>query len=172
MDNLGFIHSKVEIKILILFILGKLPRGIEISTVADLVLCDAGINYFDFAQALCELTDSEHVEVSSGRYAITEKGRETLKETEDDLPFTIRLNAASEAERLARILERSAMVDTGYTEKDDGTCSVSLSLSDSLGNIMKLDILAGSIQQAREMEEKFRGSAEELYITIAGLLLQ
>lgn len=171
MDSLGFIHSKTEIKVLILFILSKLPRPIDTNTLADLVLCDAGINYFDFAEALYQLTDTGHVLVEDDRYGISEKGLDNIAQTQESLPFTVRTSAARQAERLAGILRRSAMIQTSCIPSGDGSCQVSLSLSDGMGNIMKLEILAGSAQQAGEMEKKFRAGAEKLYIRIAELLL-
>ncbi|MBP5167138.1 MAG: DUF4364 family protein [Oscillospiraceae bacterium] len=172
MDNLGFIRSKTEIKVLILYILSKLPRPVDINTLADLVLCDEGINYFDYSEALYRLVASGHVDADSEKYSITEKGAENIEATVDSLPFTVKTAAARQAERLAKILNRSAMVETSSVRQSDGSCRVNLSLSDGIGNIMKLDILAGSAEQAAEMEKKFKTAAEELYISIAGLLLE
>ena len=172
MDSLGFIHSKTEIKVLILFILSRLPRPVDINTLADLVLCDEGINYFDYSESLYQLVASGHVSSEADRYSITEKGAENVEATGNSLPFTVRTTAARRTERLAGILRRSAMVETSSSRQADGSCRVLLSLSDGIGNIMKLDILAGSPEQAAEMEKKFRSAAEELYIGIAGLLLK
>ena len=74
--------------------------------------------------------------------------------------------------KLSRILKRSAMIEASHTEKDDGSCLVSLSLSDGIGSLMKLDILAGSREQAEAMEKRFKASAEDLYVKIAGLLAE
>ena len=46
-ERFGFIHDKLDIKILILFILQRLYAPISMDTLAELTLCDDGISYFD-----------------------------------------------------------------------------------------------------------------------------
>ena len=59
MDHFGFIHEKLDIKILILFILRRLPGTVEPSTLGDLCRqCDDGVGYFDYSDCLAELIDS------------------------------------------------------------------------------------------------------------------
>ena len=48
----GFIHEEFEIKILILFILRRLSAPIPIDTLAELVICDDGISYFEFSECV------------------------------------------------------------------------------------------------------------------------
>ena len=64
------------------------------------------------------------------------------------------------------------MIRTSRKEKAEGGFQVSLSLSDGMGEMMHLDILAGSEQQAKEMEKRFRKNAESLYLRIAGILTE
>ena len=55
MEGLGFIHEKLDIKILILYILNHLPAAVDAQTLSDLVFCDNGIGYFDYSDCLAEL---------------------------------------------------------------------------------------------------------------------
>ena len=64
------------------------------------------------------------------------------------------------------------MIKTSHKEKPEGGFTVNLSLSDGLGEMMHLDILAGSEKQAKEMEQRFRKNAESLYLRIAGILTE
>lgn len=172
LDGLGFIRTKVEIKILILYILNRLPRPIDITMLAELALCDEGVNYFDFTEALSELIETQNVVKLDDKYMITAKGIANGSEIESSLPYTVRLDADKSTMKLSRILKRSAMIEASHIEKDDGSCLVSLSLSDGIGSLMKLDILAGSREQAEAMEKRFKASAEDLYVKIAGLLAE
>ena len=47
MDNFGFIHGELDTKILILFILRRLPRPVDADTLAELCFCDTGVSWFD-----------------------------------------------------------------------------------------------------------------------------
>ena len=49
MARLGFIHEKLDIKILILFILRRLPGEVEPETLCTLCPCDGGIDYFAYS---------------------------------------------------------------------------------------------------------------------------
>ena len=55
MARLGFIHEKLDIKILILFILRRLPGEVEPETLCELCQCDGGIDYFDYSDCLSDL---------------------------------------------------------------------------------------------------------------------
>jgi hypothetical protein len=168
----GFIHNKVEIKILILYILNRLPRPVDINMLAELVLCDDGINYFDFTEALAELVETQNANKVEDKYLITAKGMANGSEIETSLPYTVRLAADKSTQKLSRVLKRNAMIGAEHNEKSDGSCVVKLSLSDGIGNIMNVEILTGSREQARYMEKKFQKNAEELYVKIADILLE
>jgi hypothetical protein len=139
---------------------------------AELALCDDGVNYFDFTDALYELVDTQNVALVDGKYLITSKGISIGAEVENALPYTVRIAADRSTRKLSSVLKRSAMIEAQHDEKEGGSCVVNLSLSDGIGNIMKLNILTGSREQAEYMKQKFKNSAEELYVKIAGLLLE
>ena len=75
MDNFGFIHGELDTKILILYVLRRLPRPVDAHTLSDLCSFDNGVSWFDYADCLAGLVDTGHVEALDGeRYMITEKG--------------------------------------------------------------------------------------------------
>lgn len=172
MDNVGFIREKLDIKLLVLFVLSRLTRPVTILALSDLVLTESSVNYFDFIDALSSLVKSEHVmELDEDRYIITSKGIRNLAEFETRIPYTVRLRAGSAAERMARVLQRNAMVQVNHEMRSDGSATVHLALSDGLGPILSIDLLAGNEQQAETMEKNFHKNAEEYYGRIANMLL-
>ena len=68
-------------------------------------------------------------------------------------------------------MKRSAMIKTGAVPRDDGSFTVNLALADGVGDIMSMNVLAGSQAQADQMEKNFRKNAESLYNEIMTLLL-
>ena len=52
MAGRGFIHDKLEIKFLILYIASRVIEPIPFDTVLDLTMCDDAIDYFDFSDTL------------------------------------------------------------------------------------------------------------------------
>ena len=55
MTGRGFIHDKLEIKFLILYIAARLIEPVPFDTLLDLTLCDDAIDYFDFSECLADL---------------------------------------------------------------------------------------------------------------------
>lgn len=110
MDRFGFIHEKLDIKILILFILRRLPGFVEPETLLELCQCDGGIGYFDYSDCLSELVETEHVEESEEGYRITEKGARNADAVESSLPYSVRSKALKLLAPVEERLSRAAMI--------------------------------------------------------------
>ena len=75
MGRIGFIHDKLDIKFLILYIASRLIEPVGIDVLTDLALCDDGVDYFSFSECLNELVDSEHMKrTEDGLYCATPRG--------------------------------------------------------------------------------------------------
>lgn len=170
MDRFGFIHEKLDIKILILFILSRVPDAINGESLADLVLCDEGISYFDYAECLSELIETNHVSESGGKYAITEKGARNGKAIESSLPYTVRVKAERATTAMANGMRRDSMIGTSHDEIPGQGCMVSLSLSDGVGEIISMRLITAGVEQANKIEDNFRSNAESIYNKMIDLL--
>ena len=83
----GFIHDKLEIKFLILYIAARVIEPVPFDTMLDLTLCDDAIDYFDFSDCLADLVRTEHLELTKeGLYKITEKGRRNSEICASSIP--------------------------------------------------------------------------------------
>jgi len=162
MERLGFIHDKLDIKILILFILNRLEGGIDFDTLTELTMCDGGFGYFEYSECVSELAASGHILLDDGLYSITEKGRKNSAETESSLPFSVKVKAEKPALAIAEKQRRDAMIKTSHVERIKGGYTVRLSMSDALGEVLAINMLAGNIEQAQAIEKGFRQKAESL----------
>ena len=172
MENLGFIRDKLDIKILILFILEKLPRPVEPVTLSDLALFDGGFTWFDYTDCLAELIQTGHVAEEKGKYAITDKGRRNVNTVSSSLPYTVRAKAERLAAPVAAAMRRASMIETAVEPGPKDGRVLSLRLSDGVGEIVSLRLAVPDEEQARAMESRFRADAEGIYNRIIGLLTE
>ena len=172
MENaVGFIRDKLDIKILILFILEKLPRPVEPATLSDLTLFDGGFTWFDYTDCLGELIKTEHVVEEDGRFAITDKGRRNVNTVASSLPYTVRAKAERLTAPVAAAMRRSSMIETAVEESSGGRI-VSLRLSDGVGEILSMRLAVPDEDMARAMEKRFRADAEDICNQVIQILTE
>ena len=168
----GFIHDKLEIKFLILYITARVIEPIPFEVVLDLTLCDDAIDYFDFSDCLADLVRTEHLTLSEdGLYAITEKGLKNSQICETSLPYSVRLRCDKNLAECNRNLRRKSQVKARTVKRDNGTYTVSLSLSDDMGSVMDLDLMVIREDMARQLEKRFLDAPERMYSEIMRVLL-
>ena len=170
MDSWGFIRDELDIKILILFILEKLPQPIEAATLSDLALFDGGFTWFDYTECLAALVQTEHVTETAGKYAITEKGRRNVNTVASSLPYTVRAKAERLTAPVAASMRRSSMIESAVENGPKGGKTVSLRLSDGVGEVVSMRLAVPDEEQAKAIENRFRANAEGIYNRVIELL--
>lgn len=172
MGRTGFIHDKLDIKFLVLYLMARVAGPVDFATLADLTFCDDGVEYFDFAESVAELVATEHLTLEDGYYSITEKGQRNGKICESSLAFSVRRKCDRNLARVNGVLRRDAQVRSEILPREDGGVTLRLILDDDKGNIMTLDMLTVSPEQAGQLAEKFRACPEKLYHGILQVLLE
>ena len=171
-NRFGFIREKIDIKILILYILSRCRFPADSDQLSEMVLCDDGISYFDYAECLDELIASGHVTLTDGKYLITEKGRSNGLITESSVPFSVRKKATQQTGLFNSSEARRSKIVTDVTPLPDGGFSLHLALSDGVVQIMETDLHAADKKQADMLISGFRRHAEAAYNAFIQSLLQ
>ena len=170
MDHWGFIHEELDIKILILFVLRRLPGVVDPSELSDLCRsCDEGFDYFEYSDCLADLIDNGLIAENEDGFSITEKGAKNVEIVESDIPYSVRSRAEKLLKPLRDRLRREAMIKTSHVNEKSG-CFVTLSMSDGEGDVINLRLLCGGEEQAKIMEKNFRKNAEAFYQQFIELL--
>lgn len=169
MERLGFIHEELDIKILILYLLRRLPGDVDPTVLSDLCRdCDTGVGYFDYSDCLAQLVETGHIDESEDGYRITAKGTRNAEAVETSLPYSVRKRADKLLVPVAEEIRRQAMITARHTTGEDG-CFVELAMSDGAGEILNLRFLVSGEEQARRIEKRFRKGAEGYYHRIVNL---
>ena len=170
MGQVGFITDKLEIKLLILYIASRLVGPAPFEMLQDLSMCDEGVDYFGFSECLADLVRTEHLVVNDdNRYAITEKGRLNCAACETMLPYSVRMQVEKNIVTHNELIKRRNLVSAKIEQRDKCGYSVTLSLSDELDSLMKMELLITREDMAKELKRKFENNAEVLYSKILSL---
>jgi len=170
LENFSFIHEQIEIKVLILFLMRRLPESVAHDVLTDLVMCDDGIGYFEVTECITNLVETDHIKMEDGKYSLTAKGDHNGKILEKNLPYTVMIRAENAAALVRANLNRDAMIKTDRRDADNGGYKITLSLSDGIGDILSIELLAANEEQANALEKGFRKNAEEIYHSIIKMI--
>ena len=170
MSRFGFIHDKIEIKFLVLYIMARVASPIDFPTLTELTMCDEGVDYFDFAEAVAELVETGHLTLEEDRYAITDKGRRNSQICESSLPYSVRLHCDENLVKVNDALRREAQVQTRIADHEDGTATLSLTFLDGDAPLLRLELLAPGRERAAAWSGAFRADPGKFYLSVTKLL--
>ena len=166
----GFIHDKLDTKLLGLSRMDRVAAPIDFATLTDLSICDPGVDYFQFAEAVSELTDSRHLDQQGEIYAITDKGRRACAAGETSLSPVIRQRCDRRLSPLNQALKRKAQVRAQVAEQPQGF-DVCLSMDDDKGSLLSLTLLAPTREDAQRIADGFLAHPDRVYNGLLGVLL-
>ena len=172
MARYGFIHDKLDIKFLILYLMARVAAPVDFSTLTDLSLCDEGVDYFQFAEAVGELVETGHLSLDNGLYAITEKGRQNGAVCESSLPFSVKRRCTDGLARVNSALRRSAQVRCDLQEGPGEGFTVTMALDDEGGNLLTLSLYSPTREQAKRLADSFQARPEKIYKQVLAALLE
>lgn len=167
----GFIRDKLEIKFLILYIAARVAQPLPMAGMQELTMCDDAIDYFDFSECLNDLVKTDHLRMTEDeRYSITAKGLRNSTICESSLPYSVRMRADKQIAACNKELLRQAQVRAKVSQRENGTYTVELSLSDDLDNLMHLELMVATEAMADDLANRFRKNPEQVYTEILSVL--
>lgn len=170
MGRQGYIHDKLDMKMLELYLLAQAAGPIMPDTLADLVGRHEGVNYFEFAEATAELIESGHLLQTEEGYLITEKGRKNSAACETSLPYSVRRRCDQDLAPINAELRRNALVRGEKRVNEDGAVTARMALDDENGNLLTIELLCPSEEQADVLIKGFRARPEQVYHDVLAAL--
>lgn len=165
----GQSRAKLDTKLLILYVLKRLPNKVDSQLLYDLCCSKNLIGYFDFSECLNELIDSENVFDENNLLSITEKGTKNILTVENSIPYSFRVHADEATQPLIEKFERDSLIKS-ETEISSNEVFSKLALSDGIGKLIEIKLLCSDEKQSKEINENFRQNAEKIYKKIIEML--
>ena len=168
-------NGLAENKVLILYLLNKLPDGIKNDNLYKIVSSANNINYFYFQELLTDLIQSKLV----GSFTkdediivqITSNGKNSLSLTKSLLPGILKLKADNVfKEELSNIAEESSII-TEYIPKNENNYTVKCKIVEKNETIFEISTFAGSRDRAKQISDNWKKNANNIYPQIIDLLL-
>ncbi|MCD7947248.1 MAG: DUF4364 family protein [Oscillospiraceae bacterium] len=172
MARQGFIHDKMDLKFLVLYLMARVAAPIDLHTLTDLCFCDQGVDYFEFSEAVPELVETGHLALIDGLYSITDKGRENGLACESSLSQSIRRRCNASLAELNAVLRRNAQVRAAVYPRPDGGFAVTLNLDDESGSLLAISMLSPTLEQAEQLSAGFKAKPERIYNELLDTLLE
>ncbi len=170
MSRYGFIHDKLDIKMLVLYLLARAAGPVAPETLTDLVRRHEGVDYFEFTEAAAELVETGHLTLGDEGYSITEKGRINSAACESSLPYSVRHRCSQDLAPVNAALRRNAQVRGEKRVNEDGSVTARMTLDDEGGNLLTIELLCPSEDQAERLIAGFREKPEQVYNEVLEVL--
>ena len=167
-------NSLAENKVLILYILNKINRGITDSDLLKIISSINNINYFYFRDILADLVESKlvgtYTKEEQNVYEITPEGKNSLELTIDMLPGIIKLKADNIFKQELFEIADEESISAEYIPESENDYTVKCKIVENNKTIFEVKIFAGSNEQARNISDNWRKNAKEIYPKIMNLL--
>lgn len=173
MQPQGYLHTKLDVKVLILFILARIDTPLDITELYEVAFQDDSLNYFVFVESLDELVESGHlVKDTDERYSITKKGVEQGAFVEDSLAIPVVQKVTVSINKKILQLRRAKEVSTAVSKREDGRWDISISYRDNDVLMMDLHLMAPSEELAKAMAENLKKNITPLYKNCIDLAIE
>ena len=167
-------NSLAENKVLILYILNKINRGITDSDLLKIISSINNINYFYFRDLLIDLVESKlvgtYTKEEQNVYEITPEGKNSLELTIDMLPGIIKLKADNIFKQELFEIADEESISAEYIPESENDYTVKCKIVENNKTIFEVKIFAGSNEQARNISDNWRKNAKGIYPKIMNLL--
>lgn len=166
MDTMGFLHNKIDVKILILFILSRFETPLTLEDLHEVAYQDDSLNYFTLIESLEELTRSGHILKNAvGRYSITEKGRTQEGFVEDSMAVPVVRKVTVAIDEKKAQFQRESLLQTEVTQDQNGKWIATLRYQDGDMPMMSLSLLAPNEAVGKAMAKNMKRNISTLYKT-------
>ena len=166
MEPLGYLHNKMDVKVLVLFILSRIDSPLRLEDLYEVAYQDDSLNYFTLVESIGELQSSGHITADAdGRYYITDECLTHGSYVDDSpaVPVVHKVSAAI-ADKINQ-LHRDSMLTADTHQDENGRWIASVHYRDGDMPMLSLSLMAPNEEVGKAMAENMKRSIAQLYKT-------
>ena len=167
-----------ENKVLILYILNKLPNGILEDGLYKIIASINDVNYFYFKEVLTDLLDSKLVgiftkdEEEESVLKLTSEGKNALSLTIDVLPGILKLKADNVLKKEFSSIADETSISAEFIPRSENDYTIKCRVIEKNETIFEVRTFAGSRDRAKKIVDNWNKNASKIYPKILDLLLE
>ena len=167
-----------ENKVLILYILNKIPEGISNDGLYKIIASINDVNYFYFKEVLTDLLDSKLVgmftkdEEDESVLKITSEGKNALSLTIDVLPGILKLKADNVLKKEFSSIADETSISAEFIPRSENDYTIKCRVIEKNETIFEVRTFAGSRERAKKIVDNWNKNASKIYPKILNLLLE
>lgn len=167
-----------ENKVLILYILDKIPNGILEGGLYKIISSINNVNYFYFKEVLTDLLDSKLVgiftkdEEEESVLKITSEGKNALSLTIDVLPGILKLKADNVFKKEFTNIANETSIVAEFIPKSEDDYIIKCRVIEKNETIFEVKTFAGSRERAKKIVDNWNKNASKIYPKILDILLE
>ena len=178
MANQDNTTALAENKVLILYILNKIPDGILEDGLYKIISSVNDVNYFYFKEVLTDLLDSKLVglftkdEDEESVLKITSEGKNALSLTIDVLPGILKLKADNVLKKEFSSIADETSISAEFIPRSENDYTIKCRVIEKNETIFEVRTFAGSRERAKKIVDNWNKNASKIYPKILNLLLE
>ena len=175
MANQDNTTALAENKVLILYILDKIPDGILEDGLYKIISSINDVNYFYFKEVLTDLLDSKLVGVYTkddeiSVIKITSDGKKSLSLTLDVLPGLLKLKADNAFQEQIFSISNETSISSEFIPRNENDYIVKCKVVENNETIFEVKTFAGSRERAKKIVDNWNNNAAKIYPKILEIL--
>ena len=165
MANQDNTTALAENKVLILYILNKIPDGILEDGLYKIISSINDVNYFYFKEVLTDLLDSKLVGIYTkdeeiSVIKITSDGKKSLSLTIDVLPGLLKLKADNAFQEQISSISNETSISSEFIPRNENDYIVKCKVVENNETIFEVKTFAGSRERAKKIVDNWNNNAK------------
>ncbi|MCT4594164.1 MAG: DUF4364 family protein [Anaeromicrobium sp.] len=162
-------------KLVLLYVLDSFSVPLTNTQLTEFVMENDYMNYFMFQQFLSDLVKIGMIEHTQSEntffYLITEKGKKTLDYFKERLGESLINKLNKDISKRRHLWLKETQISADYIKKNDKEYIVDLKVVENDITLIDLKISVASNKQAKQICEKWKSDASNLYGSIINLII-